>query len=76
MLAFFVRVFWITSVAVLVCMIAAFFSTPDFTDVCTEKLFDCFPVGDEPFSVKLMQVIKCVLNNLVCIGHEFVSIFK
>lgn len=76
MLAFFGRVFWITFVAVLVCVIAAFFATPEFTGTCTEKLFECFPGGDEVFSQKLMQVIKCILNNLVCIGQEFISIFK
>ena len=76
MLAFFCRVFWITLVAVLVCVVAAFFSTPEFTSTCTERLFDCFPDANGAFSAKVVQVVKCVLSNLACVGHEFISIFK
>lgn len=76
MLDFFAKVIKITFIVVFILVVAAFFSTPDFTASCTDDLFKCFPQENEAFGQKMVQAFKCIFLNLACVAHEFISIFK
>lgn len=70
------RIFIIFLIITLLMVVAAFFSTPEFSMPCSEQLVTC--LGDayhKSFGDKMMGGLGCVFSNLMCMGEQFKGIF-
>ena len=76
MLALFSKVLLVGVLVAVVCWVIALFSTDFFTAHCTDKLLSCLPSSEEKWHTQILIGIKCVFQNLGCVGKEFISIFK
>lgn len=77
MLELFGKVLAFGIIVALICWVIALFSNEVFTAGCTNKLLSCLSSTEhEKWYAQILIGIKCVFQNLACVGKEFISIFK
>lgn len=76
MLALFSKVLMVGVLVAVVCWVIALFTNDFFTATCTNQLMACLPSEKEKWHMEILIGIKCVFQNLACVGKEFISIFK
>lgn len=58
-----------------ICLLGAFFATPDFTMPCSNELLMCL---EKAYSLslgeRLWEGIKCVCSNVWCVFNQFKEI--
>lgn len=59
-----------------ICLLGAFFATPEFTMSCSTELLSCleeaYPMS---FFQKLTKGFQCVFANIWCVFNQFKEIF-
>ncbi len=55
-----------------ICLLGAFFATPDFTMPCSNDLLICLEKAYSlPLLERLWEGIKCVCSNVWCVFSQF-----
>lgn len=58
-----------------VCLLGAFFATPDFTMPCSNDLLTCLENAYSlPILDRLWAGAKCVCSNVLCVFNQFKGI--
>lgn len=76
MLAALSKLFLVGLLVAFVCWFITLFTNDFFTAKCTNQLIECLPSSNEKWHMQILIGIKCVFQNLACVGLEFISIFK
>lgn len=70
------KAFWIILLITLITLLGAFFSTKDFTFVCTNTLISCLEkVPQQHAWEKLWAGLSCIFQNVGCVFTQFRHIF-
>lgn len=74
MLRLFINTFFIASLVIGICLLAAFFSNEAFANSCTDQMMHCFPKSGDWIS-GILGAAKCILKNFICMITKIFSLF-
>ncbi len=70
-----IRIIFIFLGITFICLLGAFFATPDFTFSCSNDLLSCLGSAySQPILERFWNGIKCVCSNVWCVINQFKGI--